>query len=106
MTDDFAEACPMPSPLQAPQDDELRDLLHRTKTIAVVGASPKPHRVSYGVISWLLENSPYTFYLVNPTVATPETEGQAVKIPGSDQLALDGLPFYTSLEAIPHPIDM
>ena len=32
-----------------PAEDDIRDLLKRSKTIAVVGFSPKPHRASHNV---------------------------------------------------------
>jgi predicted CoA-binding protein len=36
-------------------DEAARDLLRRAKRIAVVGASPKPHRTSYGIMAYLLD---------------------------------------------------
>ena len=36
-----------------PSDEELRRILEDTKTIAVVGLSPKPHRDSYAVAKYL-----------------------------------------------------
>lgn len=37
------------NPCGNPSEDELRELLKRTKTIAVVGFSPKPYRASHNV---------------------------------------------------------
>lgn len=36
-----------------PDDDALRALLERTRTIALIGASPKPDRPSHGVMAYL-----------------------------------------------------
>ena len=38
---------------QNPPDDEVKALLERTRTIALVGASPKPNRPSHGVMAYL-----------------------------------------------------
>ena len=34
-------------------DQYLRDILTEVKTVAVVGASPRPHRPSHGVMRYL-----------------------------------------------------
>ena len=44
------------------------DLLHRAKTIAIVGVSNKADRPSYGVAEYLLKNSDYEIYFVNPAI--------------------------------------
>lgn len=46
-------------------DDEIRSVLAAAKTIAVVGASPKPWRDS-GSIAQFLAGKKYTVYPVNP----------------------------------------
>lgn len=48
-----------------PPDADLRALLGRTRTIAVVGLSENPFRPSYGVASYLVEAG-YTVVPVNP----------------------------------------
>ncbi len=73
-----------------PDDDLIRSILGSVKTIAVVGASPKPERPSYGVMQFLLAAG-YRVIPVNP--------GQA----GG---AILGLPVYASLSDVPDPIDM
>lgn len=45
--------------------DPLRDLLSRSKVIAVVGLSSKPHRPSYGVARYL-QSAGYRIIPVNP----------------------------------------
>jgi uncharacterized protein len=59
-----------------------RDLLARSKTIAMVGASPNPLRPSYTVFSYLRTQSPFIVAPINPTT----TE-------------IDGVKAYPSLEA-------
>src|SRR6267142_1686880 len=46
-------------------DDELREILERARTIAVVGLSPKPMRPSYSVASYL-ERAGYRIVPINP----------------------------------------
>lgn len=69
-------------------DLALRDLLRRTRAIAVVGHSPKPDRPSYQVAQFM-RDAGYTIYPVNP---------------GQTEIA--GLPCYPSLAALPEPVDM
>jgi len=48
-----------------PSPDELRDLLRRARTIAVVGLSPKPIRPSHSVTRYLQEAG-YRIIPINP----------------------------------------
>jgi predicted CoA-binding protein len=75
-------------PHRNPSDDELRRLLTAAKTIAVVGASSKPHRASNGVFQKLL-SAGYRVIPVNPR----ETEVLGQKA-------------YPALEAIPERVDI
>jgi predicted CoA-binding protein len=59
------------------------ELLHSAKTIAIVGVSNKADRPSYGVAEYLMKNSNYDLFFVNPAI----TE-------------LFGKPVYPSLEAV------
>jgi predicted CoA-binding protein len=68
---------------------EISDLLRKSKTVAVVGISDKPERASYGVSKYLLENSHFELFFVNPLL--DEVLGQKV---------------YKSLKEIPVPIDI
>ncbi|HEJ9095047.1 TPA: CoA-binding protein [Serratia odorifera] len=72
------------------QDREIAALLQQVKTIALVGASDKPSRPSYGVMAYLLSQG----YQVTPV--SPKLAGQT----------LLGQPVYASLADIPHAIDM
>ena len=49
---------------------EISDLLKQSKTVAIVGISDKPDRPSYGVAQYLLENSEFDLYFVNPMIET------------------------------------
>jgi predicted CoA-binding protein len=71
-------------------DSGLRQLLRTTKTIALVGASPKPNRASYGVMAFL-QQSGYRVIPVNPAAAGQTILGETV---------------YAALAEIGEPIDM
>lgn len=71
-----------------PGADEMRDLLKRVKTIAVVGLSPKADRPSYGVAR-ALQRWGYKIVPVRP--ATAEVLGEKA---------------YASLRDIPFPVDL
>ena len=49
-----------------PSDEEIAELLRTSKTVAIVGASDNPERPVYGVSEWLLDNSHFDIYFVNP----------------------------------------
>ncbi|THV13968.1 CoA-binding protein [Rhizobium rhizophilum] len=70
--------------------DELRAILGEVKTIALLGASPKPDRPSFGVMRFLLSKG-YKVYPVNPGQAGKEILGQAV---------------FATMTDIPDEIDM
>jgi len=70
------------------EDNDLRDLLTSTKTIAVVGLSPNPSRPSYEVASYL-QSKGYKIVPVRP---------------GVDEVL--GEKAYASLKEIPFPVDM
>ena len=71
-------------------DEDIRAILKRVKSFAVVGASPKPERPSYGVMRFLL-NQGYELCPVNPGVAGQRILGQEV---------------YPNLSAVPAPADV
>jgi uncharacterized protein len=72
------------------QDDYLARILKDTRTIALLGASPKPERPSYGVMRFLLGRG-YSVFPVNPGQAGKEILGQRT---------------YASLAEVPQPVDM
>ena len=61
----------------APDDDALRDLLRRTRRIALVGASPNPARPSHAVMRFLLARG-YAVTPVNPGLAGQHLLGRRV----------------------------
>jgi predicted CoA-binding protein len=71
-------------------DAYLRDILTAAKTVAVVGASPRPHRASHRVMQFLQRHG-YRAIPVNPNAADGEILGERV---------------YSSLAEIKEPIDM
>ncbi|MFZ4541015.1 MAG: CoA-binding protein [Rickettsiales bacterium] len=66
------------------------EIQHSTRTIALIGASNKPERPSYGVMKFLLTKG-YTVYPVNPGL-----HGQEIL----------GRPVFVSLADCPAPVDM
>lgn len=70
--------------------DYLKGILGEVKTIALLGASPKPDRPSFGVMRFLLSKG-YKVYPVNPGQAGKEILGQ---------------PVYATMADIPTKIDM
>ncbi|MEQ4531104.1 MAG: CoA-binding protein [Mixta sp.] len=71
-------------------DQMIADVLRSTRTIALVGASDKPTRASYGVMAWLLQQG-YHVIPISPKLAGQTLLGQKV---------------YASLAEIPEPVDM
>ena len=71
-----------------PSDEQLREILTTSKTIAVVGCSPKPERSSYQITGFLIQQG-YRVYPVHPKATN--ILGQTV---------------YPSLADIPKPIDI
>lgn len=53
-----------------PGAQDRYEILRRTKSIAIVGASDNPARASYFVSTYLLSSSPYDVYFVNPRAET------------------------------------
>lgn len=58
-------------------DREIADLLGRTRTIAMVGASDRPSRPSYAVMSFLQEHG-YRVIPVNPQITGEHVHGEYV----------------------------
>jgi uncharacterized protein len=71
-------------------DEELRQLLLDTRTIAVVGLSANPDRPS-NQVAWYLHHQGYRLFGVNPRC--PDQE-------------VFGVPVVASLDQVPEPIDM
>jgi uncharacterized protein len=71
-------------------DAYLRDILVSARTIAVVGASPRRGRPSYGVMAYLQRHG-YRIFPVNPNAAGETIHGETC---------------YAALADIPEPVDM
>lgn len=56
---------------------EVRDILSQAKTVAVIGVSSKQDRASHQVAAYLIEQTHFEVYLINPA-ATGEILGQKV----------------------------
>jgi len=76
-------------PFENPSRDEIRNILKQTKTVAVVGLSDKPDRVSY-MVSEAMQQKGYRIIPVNPTVTG----------------TILGEKCYASLSDIPEPVDI
>ena len=71
-------------------DAYLRGILTDARTIAVVGASPRPHRPSHGVMRFLQRHG-YRAIPVNPNAAGADILGEKV---------------YARLADVPEPVDL
>jgi predicted CoA-binding protein len=71
-------------------DEYLREVLTGARVIAVVGASPRPHRPSHGVMRYLQRHG-YRVVPVNPNACDGDILGERC---------------YASLADIPEKIDM
>lgn len=71
-------------------DSYLRGILTGTRTIAVVGASPRAHRPSHRVMAYLQQQG-YRTIPVNPNAAGTKINGETC---------------YATLAEVPEPIDM
>jgi uncharacterized protein len=72
-----------------PSAQERQAILRRTRSVAMVGASPNPARASNFVATYLLGAGDYDLYLVNPN---------------ADEIL--GRPAYPSLDALPVTPDL
>ena len=72
------------------RDDDIAQLLRETRTIAMVGASDRPDRPSYGVMRFLQEHG-YRVIPVNPQITGEHVHGEYV---------------WRELSQIGEPVDM
>ncbi|WP_165857723.1 CoA-binding protein [Marinobacter sp. JSM 1782161] len=70
--------------------EQIRRILESVRTIALVGASEKPHRDSHAVMAYL-QGRGYRVIPVNPRLAGSTLLGETV---------------YPNISAIPEPVDM
>ena len=72
-----------------PDDGEVAEILKSAKNVAIVGISDNPEKASYGVAQWLMKNTDYELFFVNPRLET-----------------LFGKKVYKSVAEIPVSIDI
>lgn len=72
-----------------PGRDELREILTRSRTVAVVGLSPDPYRTSHAIARSLIHFG-YRVVAVNPNLRGPVL----------------GVPAYASLREVEEPVDI
>ncbi len=72
-----------------PNDVERAQILNKSKTVAIVGASDNTARASFFVITYLLASSNFDLYFVNPSVES-----------------ILGKKTFKTLKDIPVPIDI
>jgi predicted CoA-binding protein len=76
--------------MESYSDETIRDALHRARVIAMVGASKRPSRPSFGVMRFLQDHG-HRVIPVNPGYAGETIHGERV---------------YASLSEVPEPVDM
>jgi len=59
------------------RDEDIRDLLANARTIAMIGASDRPNRPSYGVMKFLQDHG-YRVLPVNPQIGGEHVHGEFV----------------------------
>ena len=89
MTELFSSPCSMKE-FESNEDNIIRTCLTKCKTIALVGASPKPSLDSNEVMEYLLQNK-FKVFPINPKYQGQQILGQAV---------------YANLADVPERIDM
>ncbi|AQR74287.1 CoA-binding protein [Sphingomonas sp. LM7] len=72
------------------RDEDIKQLLEETRTIAMIGASDRPDRPSYGVMAYL-QSRGYRVIPVNPQITGEHIHGEFV---------------FRELSQIGEPIDM
>jgi predicted CoA-binding protein len=85
--------------------DDIRALLEETRTMALVGASDRPDRASYGVMKALLDHG-YDVTPVNPVLVGKTIHGRTVVETLSDVVgAIDMVDIFRNSEAAGEIVD-
>lgn len=84
-----------------PSDETLRDIFARTRTIALVGASPDPLRASYFVGRYMAQRG-YRVIGVNPRAAGERLFGETVRAALADvEAEVEMVDIFRRSEAVP-----
>ena len=84
-------------------DEIIKGVLTSTKRIALVGASNKPQRASYGVMRFLLVNG-FDVTPVNPRLAGQELQGQTVVATLDEAAPLDMVDLFRNSADVEAPV--
>jgi predicted CoA-binding protein len=84
-------------------DPQIKEVLTRTKRVALVGASSKPARASYGVMQFLLRQG-FDVVPVNPALAGQELLGQRVVASLQEAGALDRVDLFRNAAEVGPPV--
>jgi predicted CoA-binding protein len=84
-------------------DDYIATVLTQTRRIAVVGASNKPDRPSYGVMRFLLDQG-YNVVPVNPGLAGQSIHGQPVAATLAEAAPLDMVDLFRNAAEVEAPV--
>lgn len=85
-------------------DGDIRSILTRTKRVAVVGASNKPERASYGVMAALLARG-YDVTPVNPGLAGQVIHGRTAVASLAEAGALDMVDVFRASDSVGPVVD-
>jgi len=85
-------------------DDEIRDLLRRTRRIAVLGASARPERPSYGVKAFLIARG-FEVTPVNPGLAGQSLLGRVAVATLEEAAPLDMVDIFRSPDVAGAAVD-
>jgi predicted CoA-binding protein len=80
-------------------DDDIRAILARTRRVALVGASNRPERASYGVMGFWLARG-IEVVPVNPGLAGQKIHGQTVVASLQDATPLDLVDVFRASDSI------
>lgn len=91
--------------MQMSSDNEMRDILRSVRTIALVGASPKPERPSNGVMKFLLDRG-YRVIPVNPGQVGKIIHGQTVvEVLADINEPIDMVDVFRASQSLPGIVD-
>ncbi len=85
-------------------DEVIRDLLRRTRRIAVVGASARPERPSYGVMGFLVARG-FEVVPVNPGLAGESIHGRRVVATLAEAGPLEMVDLFRRPEEVLAPVE-